>query len=74
MEQEFGFDELKQMPFLRIQIDGGHAVSFLTWRGVSPFAETGPGDVNMAQVRYFLDGNRLRVRRHLDGDVWYTLT
>lgn len=75
MEKELGFDELKQQPFTKIQVDGGHAVAFLTWRGVSPFNPSGGGDINMVHVRYFLDGNRLRVRRDVSHEeTWYTLS
>ena len=72
------FEELKQKALqlgnTKIQIDGGHPVSLAAWRGVSPFAGNGPGDINMANVRYFLDGQRVRARKALHGDVWYTLS
>jgi hypothetical protein len=29
--------------------------------------------MSRVSVRYFIKGNRLRVRRDLDGDYWYTL-
>jgi hypothetical protein len=76
MEQEFGFDELKQKPFKQIQVDGGGPVSFFAWRGVSPYASTAtPGAISMVRVRYFLNGNRLRVRRDVSyEEVWYTLS
>ena len=75
MEKEIGFTELKQQPFTRIQIDGGQPVSFSTWQGMSPFAPSGPGDINMVNVRYFLNGTRLRVRRDISHEEsWYTLS
>jgi hypothetical protein len=75
VEREVGFDELKRMPFMKIQVDGGHAVPFLTWRGVSPYAAGGPGEINLVLVRYFLNGNRLRIRRDVSHEeIWYTLS
>jgi hypothetical protein len=75
MEKEVGFDELKHMPFTKIQVDGGHAVPFVTWRGVSPFAQSSGEGIRMNMVRYFLNGNRLRVRRDVTHEeVWYTLS
>lgn len=75
IEKEVGFDELKHMPFTKIQVDGGHAVPFLTWRGVSPFAQSSGEGIRMNMVRYFLNGTRLRVRRDVTHEeVWYTLS
>jgi hypothetical protein len=75
MEKELGFDALKRLPFAKIQVDGGPSVSFLTWHGVSPFAAGGPGDINIVHVRYFLEGNRLRVRRDVSHEeIRYTLS
>lgn len=75
MEKELGFEELQQQPFTKIQVDGGQPVSLLTWQGVSPFVTGGPGEINMAHVRYFLNGNRLRVRQDMSHEErWYTLS
>ncbi len=75
MDEEIGFEELKQTPFTKIQTDGRTPVPFMTWRGVPPFIQSGPGDINVTDVRYFLNGNRLRVRRDLTHEeVWYTLS
>jgi hypothetical protein len=72
------FEEFKQKALdlgnTRIQVDGGYPVSLAAWNGVSPFADSGPGDINMVGVSYHLDGQRVRVHRDLHGDVWYTLS
>lgn len=75
MEKELGFDELKEQPFAIIRADGGHPVPFLTWQGVSPFAPSSEAGIHMRNVRYFLDGNRLRARRDVSHEEsWYTLS
>jgi hypothetical protein len=74
---ELGFGEFLEKAlsagFTSIQVDGGTPVPLATWRGVSVQAAGGPGDINFANVRYFLEGDRLRVRKDFHGDVWYTL-
>jgi hypothetical protein len=75
--EELGFEEFMQRAisagFTSIQVDGGTAVALRTWQGVSVQAAGGPGDFTFVTVRYFLEGNRLRVRKDFHGDFWYTL-
>jgi hypothetical protein len=73
VEEELGWDELKKRKFAQIQIDGGKPIPFETWGGISPFVADRLGEMSRVSVRYFIKGNRLRVRRDFDGDYWYTL-
>lgn len=72
------FEDFKQKALelgnAKIQVDGGHPVDLKTWNGVSNFADSGPGDINMVSVTYYLDGKRVRVHRTLHKDIWYTLS
>jgi hypothetical protein len=72
MEQDLSLEQLKATrPFTKIQRDGAPEVSLDKWNGVAPFASVYAGSL----VRYFLDGNRLRVRRDLSHEeIWYTLS
>jgi hypothetical protein len=47
------------------------AVSLKDWNGFSPYAG---GPTATAAVVYYLDGNRVRVEKTLDGEYWYILS
>jgi hypothetical protein len=46
------------------------AVSLKDWNGFSSFAG---GPTSLAAVSYELEGNRVRVRKTLEGEYWYIL-
>jgi hypothetical protein len=62
--------------FTKICLDaeGAHPVSLIHWNGVSPYVESGPGDINMASVDYAIDGNKVHVRKTFGGNFSYTLS
>jgi hypothetical protein len=73
MERELNLEQIRAQPSVtRIQRDGGHGVPLATWQG---WSSTTPAPYVNGLVRYFLDGNRLRVRRDGSGEEgWYTLS
>jgi hypothetical protein len=63
--------------YTKIQGDaeGAPVVSLKHWRGVSADRAGGPGDVNIASVNYYIEGNRVRVKKALvEQDFWYVLS
>jgi hypothetical protein len=73
MEQELDLEQVKaQLSVTKIQRDGGPVVPLATWQG---WSATTPVPHMNGLVRYFLDGNRLRVRQDASGEEgWYTLS
>jgi hypothetical protein len=72
MEQELNLDQIRALPFTRIQRDGATPVPLATWMGWSSVA---PAPHANYMARYFVDGNRLRARQDVSHDEgWYTLS
>jgi len=57
-----------------LDAEGAHPVSLRHWNGVSPYVESGPGDINMASVEYTLAWNKIHVRKTFGGNFTYTLS
>lgn len=62
--------ELKAKSFTMIERDRGHGVPLASWQG---WASVTPAPHVNKPVKYFLEGNRLRVCQGTE-EGWYTLS